>query len=172
MTVAVTVTGSLCQEKLQVLTMAMHTQNEVGAVFTMQVGSNLYGTCIWGLMVSCVVMSLPQEKVVRSVVNVKECASEWYRLGIELGYTDGLIRERTSGITSEQGKLQALIQTKANEHGEKGAVEALLDACDRIIPLATVAVVKDLRIKYIGTGKVLAICYPIWFSALYVCGVL
>ena len=104
------------------------------------------------LIVLCVVMSLPQEKIIRSVVKAGECTSEWYRLGRELDYSEGQLREMTRSIPTLQGKLKAIIDTESNEHGERNAVEALLDACDKIMPLATVAVLEDLGIKYIGTG--------------------
>ena len=104
----------------------------------------------------CVVMSLPHERVLQSAV--EECASQWYRLGTELGYKDNQIRAMTCDIPTLDGKLQAIIGRKSMEL-EKRVVEALLDACDKIMPLATVAVLKDLGIKYIGTGKaVLFVC--------------
>ena len=149
----------LCQEKVEVL-------NKVGDVLMMQVGwiydtmkVRLFG-CNSGI---CTVMSLPQRKVIRHVV--ERCALEWYRLGIELGYEDGEIQDMTVGIPTPQGKLQVIIERKANEHGKKKAVEALLDACDQIIPLATVAVMEDLGLKYTGTGKILPICCEsVWHS--------
>ena len=109
-------------------------------------------------------MALPQEKVIRSVV--EECAVEWFRLGRELGYSHGQVQDMTVGILTPQGKLRAIIDAKSNEHGERTAVEVLLDACDQIIPLATVAVLKSLGIKYTdstGVGKPL-----IYVGILYV----
>ena len=90
------------------------------------------------------------EKVTRSVVD--ECAPDWYRLGIELmGFKDSHIRAMTSDIPTPQCKLQAIIERKSMEHGKENTVEALLDACDKIMPLTTIAVMKNLRIKYIDT---------------------
>ena len=98
-------------------------------------------------------MSLPHERVFQSVV--EECASQWYRLGTELGYKDNQIRAITCDIPTLDGKLQAIIGRKSLELGKGKVVEALLGACDKILPLATVAVMEDLGIKYISTGKAL-----------------
>ena len=132
--------------------------NKGGAVLMMQVGW-IYDTVkvrFLGLIVPCTVMSLPQRKVIRCVV--ERCALEWYRLGIELGYKGSQIQDMTVGIPTPQFKLQVIIERIANEHGKKKAVEALLDACDQIVPLATIAAMEDLGVKYTGTGKILAIC--------------
>ena len=95
-------------------------------------------------------MSLPQESIIRSIVN--ECASEWYQLGRKLGYSKSQLLAMTHQMPTPQGKLRAVIDTESCEHRERKAVEAVLDACDEIIPLATVAVLENLGIKYICTG--------------------
>ena len=84
--------------------------------------------------------------VIRSIV--EECSSEWYRLGRELGLKGSHINAITSHIPTPQGKFQAIIDIKSREDGTRQAVEAVLDVCDQIIPLATVAVMQDLGIKH------------------------
>jgi hypothetical protein len=91
------------------------------------------------------VMSLPHQRVIRSVV--EQCRSEWYRLGIELGYEHGQIQDMTCDIPTSKGKLQAIIEEKSRNYGKKKTTQALLDACDQIMPLAVVAVMKDLEIQ-------------------------
>ena len=94
---------------------------------------------------------MPPEKVIRSVVT--QCSSEWYQLGIELGFNDNDIQSMTFNIPTPAGKLQAIIEKKAMAHGKGKIVEALLDVCEQILPLATVAVMEDLGIKYTGTVR-------------------
>ena len=96
-------------------------------------------------------MSLPHERVIRSVV--EECAPDWYRLGIELGFKHPHIQAMTFDIPTPQSKLQAIIETKSMKHGKRNTVTALLDVCDKIMPLTTIAVMKNLEIKYIATGN-------------------
>ena len=60
----------------------------------------------------------------------------------------------TFDIPTPEGKLQAIFERQSVKHGEENAVEALLDVCDLILPLATVAAMEDLGIKYTGTGEV------------------
>ena len=118
----------------------------------------------------CVVMSLPHERVIRSVV--EECAPDWYRLGIELGFKDSNIRSMTSDILTPQSKLQAIIEKKSMEHGKENSVKALLDVCDKIMPLTTIAVMTNLGIKYIGTGNtVLFVGFLYGNCSAYVCTV-
>ena len=95
--------------------------------------------------------SWPLEKVTQSVVN--QCAFEWYRLGLRLGYNDGQIQAMTHSIPTPEGKLQVIVEKRSMKDGKGKVVETLLDVCDEIMPLAVVAVMKDLRIKYSGTGK-------------------
>ena len=115
-------------------------------------------------------MSLPHERVIRSVV--EECAPDWYRLGIELGFKDSNIRAMTSDIPTPQSKLQAIIESKSMEHGKENTVKALLDVCDKIMPLTTIAVMKNLGIKYIGTGNaVLFVGFLYGNCRAYVCTV-
>ena len=91
--------------------------------------------------------------VIQSVV--EKCASEWYRVGIGLGYSHGLIQDLTSNKPTSEGKLQVIIERRSEQDGKEKAVEALLDVCDQIIPLAVVGVMEDLGIKYVSTGKAL-----------------
>ena len=107
---------------------------------------------VLGLTVPYVVMSLPPEKIIRSVV--KRCASEWYRLGIELGFNDSDIQAMTFNIPTSAGKLQVIVERKSMEHGKRTVAEALLDVCEQILPLATVAVMEDLGIQYTAAGTV------------------
>ena len=97
--------------------------------------------------------SWPLEKVTQSVVN--QCAFEWYRLGLRLGYNDGQIQAMTHSIPTPEGKLQVIIERKSKKDGKENAFEALLDVCDEIMPLAVVAVMKDIGIKYTDTGMAL-----------------
>ena len=118
----------------------------------------------------CVVMSLPHERVIRSVV--EECAPDWYRLGIELGFKDSHIRSMTSDILTPQSKLQAIIERKSMEHGKENTVKALLDVCDKIMPLTTIDVMKNLGIKYIATGNaVLLVGFLYGNCKVYLCTV-
>ena len=136
------------------MVMARHSQNKVGAVSMMQVGW-IYDTVkatFLIVIVSCVVMSLPWQKVIKSVV--EQCGSEWYRLGIGLGYNDGQIQSMTFNIPTPEGKLRVIIERKSKKHGKRKAIEALLDACDQTIPLAVVAVMEDLGIEYIDNAGV------------------
>ena len=96
-------------------------------------------------------MSLPHERVIRSVVD--ECSPDWYRLGIELGFKDSHIRSMTFDIPSPQSKLQAIIERQSMKLGKENTVKALLDVCDKIMPLTTIAVMKNLGIRYIATGN-------------------
>ena len=96
-------------------------------------------------------MSLPHERVIRSVV--EECAPDWYRLGIQLGFKDSYIRAMTYDILTPQSKLQAIIERKSMEHGKENTVKALLDVCDKIMPLTTIDIMKNLGIKHSGTGN-------------------
>ena len=91
-------------------------------------------------------MSRPCKRVIQSVV--KQCSSEWYRLGIELGYNDNQIQAMTFNIPTPEGKLQVLIARKSMKHWKDKIVEALLDVCDQIMPLAIAAVMEDLGIEY------------------------
>ena len=93
----------------------------------------------------------PQEKVIQSVI--EKCASEWYRLGIGLGYSDGEIQDMTFDKPTSGGKLLVIIEKTSQKDGKRRAIEALLDACDQIIPLGVAAVMEDLGINYTGTGK-------------------
>ena len=113
--------------------------------------------------------SRPLEKVTQSVVN--QCASEWYRLGIVLGYSDGELRSVTFGNLTAKGRLQAIIERKSMKDGTGKVVEALLDVCDEIMPLAVVAVMKDLEIKYTGTGIALLFVGILYGTVCIVCTV-
>ena len=99
--------------------------------------------------------SLPPEKVIRSVA--KQCSSEWYQLGIELGFSDNDIQAMTVNIPTPAGKLQAIVEKKAVAHGKEKIVEALLDVCEQSLSLATVSVMEDLGIKYKGTALYLLV---------------
>ena len=117
----------------------------------------------------CVVKSKPQEKVMQSVIG--KCASEWYRLGINLGYSDSELRAMTFDIPTAEGKLQAVIERKSMKDGTDKVVEALLDVCDQIMPLAIVAVMKDLGIQYTGTGNALVFVGIFYYTVWCVCTV-
>ena len=111
--------------------------------------------------------SLPSEKVIRSVA--KQCSSEWYQLGIELGFSDNEIEAMTFNIPPPAGKLRAIVEKKAMAVGKGKIVEALLDVCEQILPLETVAVMEDLGIKYTGTALELLVQYPIWYAVACMC---
>lgn len=86
--------------------------------------------------------------VISSVV--QNCAAEWYRLGRRLGYNGSQLKSMTFDISTPEGKLEAIIERKCMKEGtdDGKVVEALLDACDQLIPLAIVSVMEDLRIEY------------------------
>ena len=117
----------------------------------------------------CVVKSRPLESVTQSVV--QKSAPEWYRLGIRLGYSDGELRAMTFDIPTAEGKLQAIIERRSMKDGTGKVVEALLDVCDQIMPLAVVAVMKDLAIEYSGTGKSLLFVGILYSTVCIVCTV-
>ena len=141
----------MCKEQEDVEVMVTHWQKRVGAVCMMQVTYDVMEIKVFGYDDFCVVMSLPPERVIRS--SVTHCSSEWYRLGIELGFNDNNIQAMTHTIPSSEGKLQVVIEKKSMEHGKGKVVEALLDLCEQILPLATIAIMEDLGIKYTGTVK-------------------
>ena len=172
--VCVTLNFFLSQDQNDLTVMVTRSQNEVGEMCMMQVGC-MYGVIedkVFMIVVSSVVISLPRENVIRSVI--EECAPDWYRLGIELGYKDCHIRAMTFDIPTPESKLQAIIERKSVKHGKENAVEALLDVCDQILPLATVTVLKNLGIEYSGTGRVLLylISYMVQHSVYVLCTVL
>ena len=111
--------------------------------------------------------SLSPQKVIQSVV--KQCSSEWYQLGIELGFSDNEIEAMTFNIPTPAGKLRVIVEKKAMAHGKGKIVEALLDLCEQILPLATVAVMEELGIKYTGTALELLVQYPIWHAVACMC---
>ena len=113
--------------------------------------------------------SRPLESVTQSVV--QKSAPEWYRLGIRLGYSDGELRAMTFDIPTAEGKLQAIIERRSMKDGTGKVVEALLDVCDQIMPLAVVAVMKDLAIEYSGTGKSLLFVGILYSTVCIVCTV-
>jgi tetratricopeptide (TPR) repeat protein len=92
------------------------------------------------------VMSLPPKQVIQSIV--RQCSSEWFRLGIGLGFNVSQIQSVAHNIPSSEGKLQMLVERKSGEHGKEKVIEALLDVCDQLLPLSTVAVMTDLGIEY------------------------
>ena len=113
--------------------------------------------------------SRPLESVTQSVV--QKSAPEWYRLGIRLGYSDGELRAMTFDIPTAEGKLQAIIERRSMKDGTGKVVEALLDVCDQIMPLAVVDVMKDLAIEYSGTGKSLLFVGILYSTVCIVCTV-
>ena len=108
-------------------------------------------------MALCVVMSLPRKNVLRHIV--KECASEWYQLAGELGYSQAQVGAMTHDIPSPGGKLQAVIDRKTRKHGKRRVLEAVLDACYEVMPLALGNAMEDLGISsYKGRGKFFLLC--------------
>ena len=111
--------------------------------------------------------SLPPEKVIRSVA--KQCSSEWYQLGIELGFSDNDIQAMTFNIPTLAGKLRAIVEKKAMALGKGKIVATLLDVCEQILPLATVTVMEELGIKYTGIALELLVRYPLWYAVACMC---
>ena len=103
--------------------------------------------------------SQPQEKVIRSVI--EKCASEWYQLGKELGYSDDEIQDMTFGKPTPEDKLKVIVEKRLQKDGKGRAIEALLDACDQIMPLRVVAVMENLGINYTGTSKALSFLFNV-----------
>jgi tetratricopeptide (TPR) repeat protein len=96
------------------------------------------------------VLSKPLQKVIQSIV--ANCSSEWYRVGITLGFSHGQVQDMTFNKPTFHGKLQVIIEKRLEVDGKGKAVQALLDVCGQIMPLAVIDVMKDLGIRYIDTA--------------------
>jgi hypothetical protein len=84
----------------------------------------------------------------RSVVHavLRAGAAKWNLIGKELGLERGEMEAATYNIPSHAGKLESLINMKANELGTNEVKWRLIKACDKI-PERILGTVKDLLEK-------------------------
>ena len=76
---------------------------------------------------------------------VLKCGPDrWYSIGLKLGFTTGQVNAIINGIPTNEGKLTALFETKANDIGRDEAGAQLLVACDAITPSIMGAVMDEL----------------------------
>ena len=75
---------------------------------------------------------------------VAKCApDEWYSIAVELGFSEGEIEAKTSGVPSAKGKLQKMVRVKTTAFGRQETARLLLKACENI-PNPVIGAVKDI----------------------------
>ena len=74
--------------------------------------------------------SYSYDSVVSAVLKVG--SHNWNLLGDKLGLTEGEMSSATSNKPTDPGKLQAIINMKRDELGDRELVRQLLDACEKI----------------------------------------
>jgi hypothetical protein len=73
---------------------------------------------------------------------LKSASQEWYSIGRQLGFSRAKIITMTHKIDSSAGKLQLVIDTKAEEVGQQVTAGLVLDACER---LPNPIIIKEVR---------------------------
>ena len=65
---------------------------------------------------------------------VLKCApQEWYSIGRQLGFSLGQLTDMTHTLGSGAGRLERIVDKKAEEIGAEETARMLLDACKRLI---------------------------------------
>ena len=86
--------------------------------------------------------------IVRAVLT--HGCSQWYELGLELGFAHAEVIEYTQNIAEGAGKLLALLERKANELSPESLKDLILNACKRI-PTPICGIVEDEFDRIVGS---------------------
>ena len=63
---------------------------------------------------------------------LKYGSTQWYSIGLKMGFTDPQIKACTHDMPSLSSKLEAIIEMKVRECGAQATGECVLSACERI----------------------------------------
>jgi hypothetical protein len=96
--------------------------------------------------------SFTKPAIVRAVL--AHGCSQWYELGMELGFTRSKILEYCHNIPEHSGKLLVLLDIKAQEESSEVLEDLILIACKRI-PRPIYGIVKEKRDKLVAVHEIL-----------------